>query len=447
MMNMLQQWIGKMAREAVKREQPLVIAITGAVGKSTTKQMIGALFEASGTKKSVRVSPKNYNNELGVPLTIFNANAPGRSISGWLWLLQKAWLSSMGVLQTCPDILVLEMGADKPGDIKYLTSIAPPDIAIITAVTPEGEQLAPVHRANYSSTKAVVREKAELIRALKAGGTAILNADDPSVFSMRHETNSHVLTFGETETADIRILSSEIMLEEDPHGNVPTGLSVSLQHWGHTYQLTFKGVFGRPIALAAAVAIGVAEATDTSFEAVRNLSRTFKPMPGRTRIIPGIKHTTLFDDSYNASPAAVISAMRDVTNLKLASHQRKIVCLGEMRELGDEAENLHRKVAAEAAHMGVDFLVCCGIFADAMKVAAQEAGLSSERVKAFADTPEAGLFLQDEIRPGDVVLAKASEGTNKTKGVRMERVIKELMAEPLRASELLVRQEAVWQRK
>lgn len=447
MIKRIEAWLGRKAAECVRREKPVVIAITGAVGKSSTKQMVGALFVADGKSKRVRVSQKNYNNELGVPLTILNADAPGRSIGGWFWLIQKAWLSSLGILETCPDILVLEMGADKPGDIGYLANIAPPDVAIVTAVMPEGDDLAPVHRANYASTKEVIHEKAHLVRALRPTGTAVLNADDQAVFGMRHETEAHALTFGETETADIRILSYGVKMDQGPHGKIPTGLEVKLRHWGHTFDLEFPGVFGRPIAYAAAAAIGAAEATDTGIEAVRGMGAAFKPLSGRTRIIPGIKHTTLFDDSYNASPSAVISSLRDLCSLNLEPHQRKFACLGEMRELGPEAEGLHRKIAAEAVRMGVDFLAVCGIFAGAMKEAALHAGMDAARVNAFEDTPEAGLFLQDEIRPGDVILAKASEGTHKTKGVRMERVVKELMAEPLRASELLCRQEAAWKRK
>jgi len=264
---------------------------------------------------------------------------------------------------------------------------------------------------------------------------------------MRNDTDVHILSFGSADTADVRILSTNIKLENGPNGKIPTALVVHVQHWGHAFDLEFRGVFGRPIGHAVAAAIAVAEATDITIDTIRALPNVFKPLPGRTRIIPGIKHTTLFDDSYNASPAAVISAVRDLTDMTLEPHQRKIVCLGEMRELGEESELLHREVVEKCVRMGVDVFVGCGMFAGAMKHAAEGAGLPSDRVHAFEDTPEAGIFLQDLIRPGDVILAKASEGTNKTKGVRMERVIKELMAEPLRASELLVRQEAVWDRK
>lgn len=444
---MIQRWLGKFASESVKREQPLIIAVTGTVGKSTAKQMIAALFAYEGNKKTVRASQKNYNNELGVPLTILNAPAPGRSIGSWIWLLQKGWLSSLGILNTCPDILVLEMGADKPGDLGYLTKIAPPNISVVTAVTPEGPDIAPVHRANYGSIEEITKEKATIVRALHKTGTAILNADDQSVAGMQQETDGHVLTYGKAEGADIRIMSSQIKLEHGPHGAMPIGLEVKIQHWGRTLTFEFPGVFGRPIAHAAGAAIGVAEATDVPIEAVRALGSAFKPMAGRTRIIPGIKDTTLFDDSYNASPVAVISAVRDLTSLALQPHQRKVVCLGEMRELGEDSEALHKRVAEVCASHGVDILVVCGKFSGVMKQAAEEAGMHADTVFDFRDTPEAGRFLQDIIHPGDIVLAKASEGTNKTKGVRMERVIKELMAEPLRASELLVRQETAWSRR
>lgn len=441
------RWIGSAARAAMKREHPFTIAVTGTVGKSTARQMIGGLLQAERRSKEVRVPFKNFNNELGVPLTILDRNAPGRSVAGWLSVLAKAALVRLGLVRTTAKTMVLEMGADHAGDLAYLTSIATPDIAVVTAVTPSDPSLAPVHLANYPSIEALAEEKATLVRALRSGGTAVLNADDPRVFAMRHLTQEHVITFGETDAADVRILGAQVKMEEENGFQIPAGLNVVVTQYGHRYDLFFPGVFGHPIAYAAAAAVGVASAMDLSQDFVRELPGYFRPMPGRTRIIPGIKRTTLLDDSYNSSPAAVLSALNDLAVLRLAPGQRRIACLGEMRELGPEAELLHRKIGFEAAKRGVDFLVCCGIFAAAMADGARAGGTSDERIKTFEDTPEAGLFLQNMIQPGDVILAKASEGTITTKGVRMERVIKELMAEPLRADELLVRQGSVWQRK
>jgi UDP-N-acetylmuramoyl-tripeptide--D-alanyl-D-alanine ligase len=448
----LERWLGQAAKKTLERERPLVIAVTGSVGKSSTKEAIGAMLSADEAMSRVRISRKNYNNELGLPLTIFGADAPGRSVAGWIGLLWKAWLIKNGFRKTDIRTFVLEMGADKPGDLAYLTSIAPPDIAVVTAVTPEDPAMAPVHAANYASVDALAEEKATLVRAIKSGGTVVLNADDRRAFAMRHLTREHVITFGESEGAEIRLIESRVIVEAGSYGNVPKGLEVKLESFNRQRLLFIPGVFGKSIAYAISAGIGVAAALDIGLPAVERLSTHFHPLPGRARIIPGIKYTTLFDDSYNASPVAVLSALRDLAGLTLQPGQRRAACLGEMRELGEQAEMLHRMVGGEAAKLGMDLLVCVGAFSRAMADGARAAGMAEDRVRIFEDTPEAGLFLQDWIKPGDVVLAKASEGSRDAQGklptgVRMERVIKELMADPMSAAEWLCRQEESWKRK
>lgn len=444
---MLEQYLGQAAKTVIIRERLFVVAVTGSVGKSTTKQTIAAVLRADSPEQHVRVTAKNYNNELGVPLTVFGLPAPGRSVVAWLQLLGVATMAKLGFWRSGLRVLVLEMGADKPGDIEYLSSIAKPDISVVTAVTPEDPNMPPVHLAQYPSIDALAEQKAWLVKAMKTGGTAILNADDKRVFAMRHLTHEHILTFGETDAADIRIVKSEVKTEDSSHGKRPVGIDIQIDCYQRSYEFFLPGVYGRSVAFAVAASVAVAQAMDISEEQVMGLSKAFVPMPGRTRIIPGIKHTTLFDDSYNSSPSAVLSSLRDLSALILDSGQRRVACLGEMRELGERSESMHRMVGAEAARLGLDLLVCCGIFGHAMAEGALANGMKPEAVKVIEDTPEAGLFIQDWIKPGDIILAKASEGTIHTKGVRMERVIKELMAEPMRAGELLVRQGEVWQRK
>lgn len=443
----LERFLGNSAESVIRRERLFVVAVTGSVGKSTTKQAIAAVLRSDLPEHRVRVTAKNYNNELGVPLTLFGKPAPGRNPVAWLSLIFVACMGRIGIWRSGLRVLVLEMGADKPGDIEYLTSIAKPDISVITAVTPDDPNMPPVHLAQYPSIDALAEQKAFLVKALKTGGTAILNADDKRVFAMRHLTHEHVLTFGEADGTDVRIAQSSVRMESSKFGQVPTGIDITLECYQRSYELFIPGVYGRSVAFAVAAAVAVAQAMDIPEEQVRALGSVFTPMPGRTRIIPGIKHTTLFDDSYNSSPSAVLSSLRDLAGLQLAPGQRRIACLGEMRELGERSESMHRMVGAEAARLGLDLLVCCGIFAHAMAEGALANGMNPEAVQVIEDTPEAGLYIQDWIKPGDIVLAKASEGTIHTKGVRMERVIKELMAEPMLAETLLVRQGAVWQRK
>ncbi len=443
----LERFLGKMAAATIRRGGFTVVAVTGSVGKSTTKQMIGAVLGAETGGSGVRVTAKNYNNELGIPLTVFDEKAPGWSPLVWVRLLWKGFVYGFGLRTPRLKTLVLEMGADHPGDLTYLSAIAPPNISVITAVTPEGASLAPVHLANYPSIDAVVKEKATLVERLPKKGTAILNADDPRVFDMRRLTQAHVILFGENDGADIRIVSTKIACREEAGRSVPFGLEVAVEGFNRKATIQVPGVFGRPMAYALAAALGVADALDVHVDSVQTALNGFTPLPGRTRIVPGIKHTTLFDDSYNASPASVLSAVRDLASVQLTAGQRRAACLGEMRELGELSESMHRLVGSEAAKQGIDLLVTCGPFAKAMADGALASGMKQEQVRVFEDTPEAGRFLQDWIKPGDVILAKASQGTIHSKGVRMERVIKELMAEPQKAGELLCRQEEVWGRK
>jgi len=446
--NTLEQWLAGRATETIQREQPLVIAITGTVGKSTTKRAIAALLNADDSIISkTRVSPKSYNNELGVALTIFGFEAPGRSLIAWLKLVWTAWIVSHGWRTTGIRTFVLEMGADHPGDLARLVKIAPPNIAVITAVTPEGDAIAPVHLANYSSVEALAQEKATLVKVLKPDGAAILNMDDSRVFAMRHLTAAHVMTFGDVDGADVRIVSTRVMMEEGEHGRMPTGLEIQLESLNRLRTLHIPGVFGTSVAFAVAAAAALGAALDLGMEAVQEIATHFDPLPGRARTIPGIHFTTLLDDTYNASPPAVLSAIRDLATMPLIESQRRVVCLGEMRELGDQSQAMHRLVGAEAAKQGIDFFVACGTFARVMVEGALANGMREDRIKMFDDTPEAAEFLREWIRPGDVILAKASEGRIDSKGVRMERVIKALMLEPQRASELLVRQEVAWKRK
>ncbi|HVM90633.1 MAG TPA: UDP-N-acetylmuramoyl-tripeptide--D-alanyl-D-alanine ligase [Verrucomicrobiae bacterium] len=444
----LQSWLGAKAARVIARERPLVIAVTGSVGKSTTKQAIGAVLKSDQPENAVRVPAGSYNNELGLPLTIFGVEAPGRNPFKWIALLAKAWAMSVGLKKTGIKIFVLEMGADKPGDIDYLTRIAPPDIAVVTAVTTGIDPtLVPVHAANYPNIDALINEKSILVKRLNEGGMAVLNADDPKVFAMRHLTDRRVFTFGEAEGTDIRLLSNTIVSEETPEGMMPKGLSIVLELYHRRTELFLPGVYGTSIGYAFAAAFCAGYALDVLPEDPQTIIPHFSPAKGRARIIPGIKHTTLFDDSYNASPASVIQSIRDLASVRIKPGQKKIACIGEMRELGEKASDMHRRVGAEAAKAGIDVLVCCGIFGPVLAEGALANGMRPDQVKVVSDTPEAGLLIQEMLKPGDIVLAKASQGTFETKGVRMERVIKELMAEPLRASELLVRQEPAWQRK
>ncbi len=447
LLRLFERWLALAARRTLERERPYVITVSGTVGKSSTKQAISAVLHADETLTRTRVSAKNYNNELGVPLTVFGLPAPGRSIGAWLTLLSRAFFTSIGLTNTNIQTFVFELGVDKPGDMKNLTTFVTPDLIVLTALTPEDSSLAPSHTSNFGSIDALVEEESLIVNALRSQGTLVLNADDARVYALRLGTNAHVLTFGFADYADVQLTEATVRTEEGAYGSIPVGLEISFQVFQRPYIIYLPGVFGRSIAYAVCAAVAVATALDIPMDQVcETFPEYFKGLPGRTRIIPGVKYTTLFDDTYNASPIATISSIRDLGRLTLKPEQRRIACIGEMRELGEQAEALHREVGAEAARNKVDLFVACGLYAQAMKEGAIEHGLSTENIQLFDDVPEAGRFIQRYIRPGDVVLAKASEGQSNSRGARMERVIKELMAEPNRAHELIARQDSAWRR-
>lgn len=431
----VQRFLGAAARRAIRREKPRIVAVTGSVGKSSVKEAIGVALGTREPKTGVRASLKNYNNEYGVPLTVLGMQTPGRNPLAWAHVLVRAAWVGWGKGKIGATTLVLEMGADRKGDLAALVKIAPPQISVVTAV-------APAHAEFFGRVEDVAHEKATLVRSLPKDGCAILNLDDRLVASMRKETAASVFFVGESDGADARIQDVRVSTQEDERGHtIPRGLEVVVELQGQMLRTELRGTIGRPQGFAAATALAVAHHCDVPLaSAVARLQRDYHGIPGRTRIIPGIKYTTLIDDSYNAaSPTAVISGLRDVASLDLAKGtQKRIAALGDMRELGEYSDDAHRNVGHEVASLGFDVLVTCGTLARGIADAAHEAGMPKDAIHSFDDVAAAGRFIQDVIASGDIVFVKGSQGS------RMEKIVKELMAEPLQAPFVLVRMTSDW---
>ncbi|MDO8599556.1 MAG: Mur ligase family protein, partial [bacterium] len=190
----LQALLSYLARSVVRRQRPTIIGITGSVGKTSTREAIRVVLAAD---RNVRSAPKNYNNEIGLPTAIIGGHAPGRSPIAWVSLLARGL--ALGCVRSLryPEALVLEYGADHPGDIAYLARIAPPTIGVITAV-------GPAHTEFFRTVERVIAEKRRLIAALPRDGVAILNRDVEDVYGMRDRTRARVVTYGFHAEADIR---------------------------------------------------------------------------------------------------------------------------------------------------------------------------------------------------------------------------------------------------
>lgn len=424
MTKLLTLWFTLAAKIYLWRYKPRIVAITGNAGKTSTRSAVAAVL---ATTFRVRTAGANLNTELGVPATIVGApmaEYEQRGGSPWFWL-KAACIAKLHILwdRERPEVIVLEYGADRPGDIKTLAHRFTPEVAVVTRV---GE--VPVHVEFFSSAQHLAQEKSQLVRVLPVDGHAILNADDQAVLDMRGATSAPVTTFGFGSGADVQASEPEVRMS----GTRPTGIAFDVTVDGITMPVLIRGTLGKGAAGSAMAAIAVGRAMGVGMaDAVATLSQ-YLPPPGRMRILDGVKDTILIDDTYNASPAAMHLAIDTIKTLP----GRKVLVLGDMLELGQHSVQAHQAMGTLAATVA-DVLVCVGESARFYETAAADQ-MPSDRIHRYENSTDAAPEVQRLIRPGDVVLVKGSQG------IRMERIVKEIMAEPARAGELLARQSARW---
>jgi len=412
--NILKTILRWLSRLILWKYRPLIIAITGSVGKTSAKE---AVFAVVSVKSTARKSEGNYNNEIGVPLAILGNISPGRNFFGWLWVFAKAILIFF-LPVSYPKILVLEMGADRPGDIAYLISFVKPSISVVTSVGPS-------HLENFEKIEDIVREKSNLVAALR-GGTAILNYDDPAVKQMAGKHKGKTIYYGLDSGADIS--ASDIIYRQQ-------GLVFKVRHSGNIVPIELRDVLGKPSVYAALTGAAVGIVLKLNLVEVGRALRSYRTLPGRLRLLNGIKSTTIIDDTYNSSPASLIAA---IEILAILPANRRIAILGDMAELGDATEGSHRQVGRAVAEKKMDILITVG---PKSKFAGEEArlvGYKKDQILEFENSDEARVPVQNFIRPGDMILVKGSQAA------RMEKIVKEIMAEPGKAAELLCRQSDSW---
>jgi len=442
MKQFLQKLLKILAKRVLRKYKPEVIGITGSVGKSSTRE---AIFVVLASEFSVRQSEKNYNNELGVPLTILGCKSANKSPFGWLKIILKGLKLIFFRDKNYPKILILEMAADHPGDIKYLTSLAPCRIGVVTTISE-------VHLEFFGSLENITKEKQIIITHLDKDGFAILNTDDERVLGMQDKTRAKVLTFGFSKEAEVRAIEMvltglEVYKEKLEEGVTPESHWDS-REWGVSFKLNYKGntvpiflprVLGKQQVYAALAGAAAGLIYGLNLVQISKALRNYRAPAGRMNLISGIKHTMIIDDTYNASPVSTKAALEVVKDISLPAGNRKFAVLGDMLELGSYSEEGHKEVGRKIAESGIDILVTVGKRALGVAEGAQNYGFDEDKIISFENTIEAGLFLQKEIKPGDLILVKGSQG------MRMERIVKELMAEPLKACDLLVRQDKSWE--
>ncbi|NQV12665.1 hypothetical protein HQ524_04860 [Candidatus Uhrbacteria bacterium] len=434
MMTMIQKLLRILAVRTMRAYKPKVIGITGSVGKTSTRHAIAA---AIGDARSIRVAEGNYNNEMGLPLTILGEQAQGSSIFGWMGVLWRGFVLSLGAKDDYPKWLVLEYGADKKGDIVYLTNIARPYIAVITAI-------GIAHTEFFGTIDDVKEEKGALVRALPEDGIAILNADDENVFAMRHMVKGAHVMYGFSTSANVS--ANNVTVDTKHDGDIdPTEvvakLRFELSAGDDSVMVSMDNVLGDAHVSAILAGAAVALQLGIELDVIAKNLKSYVPMPGRMRLLGGIKHSLLLDDSYNASPQSVHAALEALGSFPLTGTARRIAIVGDMLELGRYSEKAHIEVGQHVASLPIDLLVTVGELSRDIARGALAAGMDQANVFTYAASPDAGRFVQKRMGKGDVILVKGSQS------IRTEKIVKELMAEPLKAQEYLVRQNEEWLKK
>ncbi|MCR4280959.1 MAG: UDP-N-acetylmuramoyl-tripeptide--D-alanyl-D-alanine ligase [Candidatus Kaiserbacteria bacterium] len=415
------------ARLVLLRYKPKIIAVTGSVGKSTTKDAIYAVLSG---RLHVRKSEKSFNSDVGVPLAILGCENGWKNPFKWLANIAKGfWL--ILIPQSYPKWLVLEVGADRPGDIRKIAGWLKPDIAVLTAI-PE----TPAHVEFFKSSEELMKEKFALAESLKPGGTLVLYGDDPKMLESQRGSQIKKITFGLQAYNDF-VASHDETIYEDSR---PIGTRFRVNYTGSSVPISIFGALGHPPIYAGLSALAVGKMIGLDLVSISNALGKWVPPPGRLRILKGLKNSVIIDDAYNSSPTAALTALDTLKSMTGA--KRRIAILGDMLELGKWSAESHRKLGAKTAECA-DMLLTVGFRAREVAESAKEAGMKAESIRIYGqnESARAGKELASELQEGDIVLVKGSQG------MRMERAVLEIMEEPKRASELLVRQEPEWLKK
>ncbi len=408
--------------------KPKIVAITGSVGKTSTKDAVYAVV--SGVSY-VRKSEKSYNSQIGLPLTILGCPNGWNNPLVWISNIFKGlWLFLWP--HKYPKWLVLEVGVGKPGDMKATALWLKTDVVIITTIGST-----PAHIEFFDSRKHLIEEKSTLIKTLKSDGVLILNNDDEAVREMSSKTKNRIVTFGFKEDSDIRGSEENIFYNKK---GVPEGIVFRIDQNGSSLPVIVEGVFGRNHIYASFGALALAHALKWNIvDAVDRLKDYSVPV-GRMRLLKGINKSFIIDDTYNSSPFACESALRTLGEIKTTG--RKIAVLGDMLELGKHTEESHRDMG-KVAKENVNILVVVGPRAQKIKEGALDRGMKNKNIFEFLNSTEAGKFLKTFVSEGDFVLIKGSQG------VRMERAVEAILSPTNKKnkSKLLVRQDEEWLKK
>ncbi len=436
---MLVQALAGLSKRIIRLYKPRIVTVAGSVGKTSTKDAVYAALAATYT---ARKNQKSFNSEFGVPLTIIDRPNGWNDISSWLVTLAKgSWLVIAGYIPPLrariayPEWLVLEFGADKPGDIAALMEWVRPDIAVLTRM---GD--VPVHVEFFADRDALIAEDAQTAHGTRAEGFLVLNSDDPDIARLLPEAKQRAITYGTRQSASVRAEHYKVVYDTRDNIAFPAGIRFTVTIGEQQFEVERLGIIGEhhmyPVLAAFAVAVGL----NSSLQDVYHALHTIELAPSRMRLIPGVKNTMIIDDSYNASPVAAREALAALSKLVVGGGARRIAVLGDMLELGAYASSEHHALGMTAAQ-AADIIVGIGLRARGIIDGALDAQKDDSKLFHFDRSEDAANFIEELIKPGDIILIKGSQS------IRTEKIVREIMAEPDRAAELVCRADEEWGRR
>lgn len=409
--NFIQKRLEKLTRKYLKKHQPTLVVVTGSVGKTSTKIAIATVLSE---QYRVRVHKGNHNTHMSVPLGILGIDYPDniRSLAEWRRVYKAAKLRIKQPKDA--DVIVQELGTDTPGDIPHFGTYLTPDIAVITAVSPE-------HMEFFKTIDAVAKEELSVASFSKL---TVINRDDIASGFAQYAETTNIDTYGTGAAAEYKFEIIDYSKEgysgnfiSPEFGDTPVDLKLASEH-----------------SVKAAVAAGlVAAKLGMSSEQIKEGMKKIRPVSGRMNILRGLKGATLIDDTYNSSPLAVEAALRTLYQIQAP---QKIAILGSMNELGESSPQAHEQVGKMCNGTELAWVITIGD--EAEKYLAPAARSQGCQVKSFKSPIDAGAFAHKVLEKGAVVLAKGSQN-----GVFAEEALKILLHSTEEEKEL-VRQEPHW---
>ncbi len=405
------------------RHKPIVVAITGSVGKTTTKDIVAHGLESVA---DVRKSQKNFNTDFGVPLAIIEAENPMGKVSAWIEVILKGL--AVLIKSDYPKLLVLEVGTRFPGDIPRLAKWIKPDVSIITHI-PE----VPVHIEFFESRNHIVDEKSALAKYTKKTGTIILNRDSQYVWDIAQNSKHPVVSIGFSKEADISASNIKRIILGGEYG-----MEFNVTYKNKIIPVIVPGFVANHQIYGVLFAIAVADILGYDVEQVGMAMSSLKPTAGRLRPLVGVRNTLILDDSYNASPAAMEAAIETLKMIDVPGS--KIAVLGDMLDLGKMTMDVHSQIGTMLKE-NTDYVFLVGPRMEYAYESAIKSKYLKSRIFHFEKPLDVLPHLEKVMKSGDAILVKGSQG------MRMEKLVAELIEDKENIKNLIARQDDEWLKK